>query len=95
MLNGLRLMGQPLWQAPGPNGWPDTTAAWLAPEAMAARLDIAAQWARRTGDVDPLDLANTVLGPAASRDTREAIGQAESRAQGLALLFISPEFQRR
>ncbi len=95
MLNGLRLMGQPLWQAPGPNGWPDTTAAWLAPEAMAARLDIAAQWARRAGDVDPLDLASTILGPAASRDTHEAIGQAESRAQGLALLFMSPEFQRR
>ena len=95
MIIGLRLMGQPLWQAPGPNGWPDTTAAWLAPEAMAARLDIAAQWGRRAGDVDPLDLANDILGPAASRDTREAIAGAESRAQGLALLFMSPEFQRR
>ena len=95
LLNGLRLMGQPLWEAPGPNGWPDTTAAWLAPEAMAARLDIAAQWGRRAGGVDPLDLTDQILGPAVSRDTHEMVARAESRAQGLGLLFMSPEFQRR
>ena len=95
ILNGLRLMGQPLWEAPAPNGWPDTTAAWLAPEAMAARLDIAAQWGRRAGGADPLDLTEKILGAAVSRDTRETVARAESRAQGLALLFMSPEFQRR
>ena len=94
-LTGLRLMGQPHWQAPGPNGWPDSTAAWLAPEAMAVRLDIASQWARRASGVDPLDLTDKILGPAVSRDTRETVARAESRAQGLAILFMSPEFQRR
>jgi hypothetical protein len=94
ILNNLNLMGQPLWQAPGPNGWPDASSAWLAPEAMAVRLEIAVQRARRAGGVDPLDLMDKLLGAAVSRETRETVARAESRAQGLALLFLSPEFQR-
>jgi uncharacterized protein (DUF1800 family) len=62
---------------------------------MAARLDIAAQWGRRAGGADPLDLTEKILGAAVSRDTHETVARAESRAQGLALLFMSPEFQRR
>ena len=30
-LNALNLLGQPLWRPPGPNGFPDVSAAWLAP----------------------------------------------------------------
>ena len=42
-LGGLNLLGQPLWAPSGPNGFPDTNAAWAAPEGMKLRLDIAAQ----------------------------------------------------
>ena len=42
-LGGLNLLGQPLWSPAGPNGFPDTNAAWAAPEGMKLRLDIAAQ----------------------------------------------------
>ena len=37
----------------------------------------------------------TAFGEAVSRETREAVSRAESRPQALALLFMSPEFQRR
>jgi uncharacterized protein (DUF1800 family) len=37
----------------------------------------------------------TVLGPLASADTRQVIARAESRPQGLTLLVMAPEFQRR
>ena len=39
-----------LWSPAGPNGFPDTNAAWAAPEGMKLRLDIAAQVASRLPD---------------------------------------------
>ena len=92
MLNNL---GQPLWQPTGPNGWGDTVADWAAPQAMTARLDLAAQWGRRNDAIDPLGLAEAVFGAGLTRDTRDAIARAESRRQGLAILLMAPEMHRR
>jgi uncharacterized protein (DUF1800 family) len=95
-LGGLNLLGQPLWSPAGPNGFPDTNAAWAAPEGMKLRLDIAAQVASRLADnVDPRELLELVAAAAASPETRRTIERAESRQQALALLLMSPEFQRR
>src|ERR1700681_4170672 len=95
-LGGLNVLGQPLWSPAGPNGFPDTNAAWAAPEGMKLRLDISAQLASRLGDtVDPRALLEFALADAASQDTRRAVERAESRQQALALLLMSPEFQRR
>ncbi len=95
-LGGLNLLGQPLWTPSGPNGFPDTNAAWAAPEGMKLRLDIAAQVASRLGDnVDPRDLLDLAAADASSQETRRTIERAESRQQALALLLMSPEFQRR
>jgi len=95
-LGGLNLLGQPLWSPSGPNGFPDTNAAWAAPEGMKLRLDIAAQVASRIGDnVDPRNLLELAAADAASPETRRTIERAESRQQALALLLMSPEFQRR
>ncbi|MBO0734019.1 MAG: DUF1800 family protein [Methylocapsa sp.] len=95
-LGPLNAMGMPLWQPPGPNGFADTAAAWASPEAMKLRLDVAWQIAQRTRDTgNPLSVLDTVAGLAASRETREAVARAESRPQALAILFMSPEFQRR
>jgi uncharacterized protein (DUF1800 family) len=96
-INGaLMSMGQPLWSPPGPNGFPDVTAAWASPEGMKARLDFAARFAQSIpGDTKPSDVLDDVLGPIVSSDTRTAVARAESRAQGFALLLMSPEFQRR
>jgi len=95
-LNNLNLLGQPLWSPAGPNGFPDTTAAWAAPEGMKLRLDIAAQMGARLGNnIDPLDLLELAAADAASIETRRTIERAESRQQALALLLMSPEMQRR
>ena len=45
--------------------------------------------------VDPRDLLELVAADAASSETRKTIERAESRQQALALLLMSPEFQRR
>jgi uncharacterized protein (DUF1800 family) len=95
-LGGLNVLGQPLWSPAGPNGFPDTNAAWAAPEGIKLRLDIAAQVASRVGNtLDPRDLLEFAFADAVSADTRRTIEHAESRQQALALLLMSPEFQRR
>ena len=63
---------------------------------MKVRLDIAWQTARQVMDIgNPSTLLDAIIGPAASPETRQAIARAESKQQGLALLLMSPEFQRR
>jgi uncharacterized protein (DUF1800 family) len=95
-LNSLNVLGQPLWSPAGPNGFPDSNAAWAASEGMKLRLDISAQIASRIAPgIDPRDLLKLVAADAASEDTRRTIDRAESRQQALALLLMSPEFQRR
>ena len=95
-LNSLNLLGQPLWSPAGPNGFPDSSAAWAAPEGMKLRLDIAAQMGARLGNnIDPLDLLEFAAADAASIETRRTVERAESRQQALALLLMSPEMQRR
>jgi uncharacterized protein (DUF1800 family) len=95
-LGSLNLLGQPLWSPAGPNGFPDSNAAWAAPEGMKLRLDVSAQFASRLGPtIDPRDLLELVAADAASPETRRTIERAESRQQALTLLLMSPEFQRR
>jgi uncharacterized protein (DUF1800 family) len=88
------LLGQPLWRPPSPQGFPDQEEAWL--DGLSTRLDIANVFANRIGSrLDARALVDEVLGPLASHETRETVNRAESRAQGFALLLLSPEFQRR
>lgn len=95
-LGNLNLLGQPLWTPAGPNGFPDMSAAWAAPEGMKLRLDIASQMGARLGpNIDPLDLLEFAAADAASIETRRTIERAESRQQAVALLLMSPELQRR
>ncbi|RWD89591.1 MAG: DUF1800 family protein [Mesorhizobium sp.] len=95
-LRWLRALGEPLWQPPGPNGFPDRTDNWASAEGLKTRLDIAWQAAKQADDIgNPSDMLSTLIGASASAETREAIARAESRQQGLALLLMAPEFQRR
>ncbi|MCX7341017.1 MAG: DUF1800 family protein [Hyphomicrobiales bacterium] len=96
ILQPLNAMGQPMWQPGGPNGFPDTVAAWASPEGLKTRLDVAAAIARQTAaGIDPQDLISNVFGAAASNETRQAVLRAESRYQAVAIALMSPEFQRR
>jgi uncharacterized protein (DUF1800 family) len=96
ILGALNQLGQPFWSPAGPNGFPDDNAAWAAPEQVKLRLDIAFTIARQQRDpANPGDMLDEAFGPAASRATRDAVLRAESKQQGLALLLMSPEMQRR
>lgn len=97
IIGPLGVMGQPFWQPGGPNGYPDSNDAWASAEGIKTRIDVAAGWGRQAaGSVpDPRALAEEILGPAMSAETRQAVARAESKPQALALLLMSPEFQRR
>ncbi|WP_374546061.1 DUF1800 family protein [Rhodoblastus sp.] len=96
VISALDMLGQPLWRPPGPNGFPDDAAAWASPDGIRTRLDLASQWAIRLRDPpDPRELCDAALGAAASPETRQAVSRAETRPQGLALLLMAPEAQRR
>ncbi len=93
-LQAQNLLGEPLWRPPSPNGFTDNSSAWM--DGLAQRLDIANQIARRAGAaIDPASVADRTLGPLMSAETRQTLARAESRPQALALLLMTPEFQRR
>jgi uncharacterized protein (DUF1800 family) len=93
--NVLALLGQPLWSPAGPNGFPDASDAWLSPEGVKIRVEIAQRFARRCQNPPPpADLVARVL-PDASSETRDAVLRAETPQQAYALLLLAPEFQRR
>ncbi|GJD46644.1 hypothetical protein AFCDBAGC_4527 [Methylobacterium cerastii] len=95
-LRALAAFGQRTFAPPSPRGWPDAAAEWLAPHAFKARIDWAAEACERAPPADnPVALAEDAFGPLLSAATRREIARAETGAQGLALLLMSPEFQRR
>lgn len=88
-------LGQPVWGAPLPNGWPDRAADWAAPEAMLARIDWSYRIAGHQDTADPAELARASLGPMLRDDTLAQIRGAGDRRDAVTLLLCSPEFQRR
>ncbi len=94
-IRSLNLLGMPLWQPAGPNGYSTDTAAWASPEGLKTRVELASLFAAQVkAGPHPLALADAVL-PEASAATREAVAHAETPEQAYALLILSPEFQRR
>ncbi|MFN7110801.1 MAG: DUF1800 family protein [Brevundimonas sp.] len=88
-------MGQPLFAAPSPEGWPDTAADWAGPDALVKRLNWARTAAETARTADIVATANDALGDRLSQRTGLAVARAESRTEALTLLLMSPEFQRR
>jgi len=89
-------MGQKPFAPPSPKGWPEDAMYWAAPDALVKRMAWAQKFAdRATADRDPRGLASDALGERLQPATATMIARAESRAEGLALLLMSPEFQRR
>ena len=92
----LNAMGQRAFSAPSPKGWPEDTTSWAAPDAIVKRMAWAQAFAAAaSADRDPKGLAAEALGARLSAPTATAIARSETRAEGLALLLMSPEFQRR
>lgn len=95
LVNMVEQLGQGVFKAPFPIGWPDRAADWSSPEAILQRVDFAYQFAGRINDQDPVELAQATLGPLLTAETLAQIKGAGSRQDGLTLLFACPEFQRR
>lgn len=92
----MHVMGQP-WEKPaGPDGWPEEDAQWGTPQGLAARL----QWALQVPELlgreapDPRAFVQVALGSAAPERVRFAAEAAENRREGIALVLMSPAFQR-
>ena len=92
IVNGL---GQGMFNAPFPIGWPDTAADWAGPEAMMRRIDWAYGFAGRPELPEPAAFAEILLGDLLSPQTAAAMRTAGSRRDAITLLLASPEFQRR
>jgi len=87
--------GQRPYTPGSPAGWPDTAANWNGGDALLKRIEFAAAAGRRIrARIEPLRLAGEVLGELGEHTTM-SIRDADSRAQGFALLLASPEFLRR
>ncbi len=96
-LGFLAQLGQPVWAAPLPNGWPDQAEDWAGSDAVMARIDLAYTYASRFNDagVDPVQLADNALGPLLRPETQDAMAAAGSPREALTLFLTAPEFQRR
>jgi uncharacterized protein (DUF1800 family) len=93
---GIYAMGQRLHAPPSPAGWPDKAEEWLGPEALWKRVEWANRLAERAGrGMDARSLAQASLGPLMGAETARQIERAADGSQALALLLLSPEFQRR
>lgn len=89
VLQGLRGLGQPLFGCVTPDGWKPTRDAWLDPEALARRSELAARLAQRLQPAPERLLAT--LGPGIGERTRSALSSQPPRLQA-ALLLASPDF---
>jgi uncharacterized protein (DUF1800 family) len=95
-VRAMTAMGQKPLSAPSPKGWPDESAAWLDPDGLVKRMAWSETFsAQVVGDRDPAQLADAALGSRLSPLAGRTIGRAETRAEGLSILLMSPEFQRR
>ncbi len=90
------LLGQRPFSAPSPAGWPDRAADWAGPDAIRKRLEWIHALALHAADrFDPRELAHSILGARLNARTADAVARASDRVQGLVLLLMSPDFQRR
>jgi uncharacterized protein (DUF1800 family) len=90
------LLGQRQYTPGSPAGWPDISKSWDGSDALMHRV----LWASRVGakyesGIEPSELAASSLGAYARPETLTALRRATSSGQAVALLLMSPEFQRR
>jgi uncharacterized protein (DUF1800 family) len=103
LLRYLGRMGEPLFLAQPPTGYPDAAASWVSPDMLLTRMNFASDLVSNripgsrvvpdlVNDVD--SFARLVAPEGLSQSTRSALGGVEGN-QAVALLMAAPEFQRR
>ncbi|MEM1274412.1 MAG: DUF1800 domain-containing protein [Pseudomonadota bacterium] len=90
-------MGQMFMRPAGPDGWPEDGAHWITPQGLATRISWATAVADRAADAagDPRSFLDRTLGALAGPRLQFAVSAAETRAEGIALVLASAEFNRR
>ena len=88
-------LGQGMFNAPFPIGWPDVATGWAGPEAMLRRIDWCYGFAGRPELPEPAAFAAVALGSLMTAETTDAVRRAGSRRDAITLVLASPEFQRR
>jgi uncharacterized protein (DUF1800 family) len=95
MINALNELGQMPWRAPSPAGYDDKADSWAGPDALFRRVELAERIARNVASGDIIERAEAAFPGSLSEHTRTALARAESGAQALGLLLVSPEMLRR
>jgi uncharacterized protein (DUF1800 family) len=91
----MNYLGQPLWGARAPIGWPDVATDWATPETMLRRVEWANNVSARGAGRDAAELAEATLGPLVRPETLRAAARAGSAREALTIVLTSPEFHRR
>ncbi|MFT3995842.1 MAG: DUF1800 domain-containing protein [Asticcacaulis sp.] len=92
----LTQLGQPVWKPGSPAGWEDLEKTWAAPDGLYRRVELAAGFVAPLADkFDARQLADSLLPASVSPATRQEVSRAETSADALALLLVSPDFLRR
>ena len=95
-MQAMSALGQPMLRAPDPRGWPDVDEAWISPAQVMRRVEwIGATSRSKFKNLDPRQLIDNALGDMASDRLRESVRGAPSTGEAVALVLLSPEFQRR
>ena len=101
LMRYLARMGEPLFLAQPPTGFPDVGSSWISADMLLTRMNFAADLVAnringaRVQSQPPGDaLALARLVGALSPATRAALGETAG-TDGVALLLAAPEFQRR
>jgi uncharacterized protein (DUF1800 family) len=103
LLRYLGRMGEPLFLAQPPTGYPDVGASWTSPDMLLTRMNFATDLVANRipgsrvklealGDKD--SFARLIAPDALSTATGLALAETEG-SQAIALLMVAPEFQRR
>ncbi|WP_298837304.1 DUF1800 domain-containing protein [uncultured Roseobacter sp.] len=97
LVRPLAQMGQPFMRPPGPDGWPEAPSHWITPQGLAARISWSRALTGRLEDSvsDPRQFLEQVLPGIAGPDLRFAVPAAETRAEGITMVLVSSEFNRR
>lgn len=90
----LAILGQAPFAAGSPAGFPDDSKAWSGPNPLMTRIEWANHFAGQV-KLTPQQVADQALGPRLTARTKQHIERAESKRQAIAMLLMSPEFQRR
>jgi uncharacterized protein (DUF1800 family) len=89
------------WERPTPDGFPDDVPYWMSPDPMRIRLETAQMTSWALQQVAPPItvtapmLAKQLFGTYLSPGSKSAIAHAPDLTDGLATIFMIPEFQRR